>query len=124
MQSSISLIGQTIENTQRGFMVEAKIPSDKLLKPNQTATIRIKDYSVERAIVVPVNTIQSDEKNKYVYVSEKNASGKIIAAKKIITMGEVYGENAEIISGLTGGEQLITGGYQNLYEGQVIQILQ
>ena len=124
MQSSISLIGQTIENTQRGFMVEAKIPSDKLLKPNQTATIRIKDYIAEHAIVVPVNTIQSDENNKYVYISEKNASGKTVAIKKIVTMGEVYGANAEIISGLSGGEQLITAGYQNLYEGQVIQVLQ
>ena len=124
LQSTISLIGQTIENTQRGFMVEAKIPSDKLLKPNQTATIRIKDYTAEHAIVVPVNTIQSDENNKYVYISEKNASGKTVAIKKIVTMGEVYGANAEIVSGLTGGEQLITAGYQNLYEGQVIQVLQ
>ncbi len=124
MQSNVSLVGQTIENTQRGFVIEAKIPTNKLLKPNQTALLRIKDYSVERAIVVPVNTIQSDELNKYVYVSEKNATGKTVAVKKIIKMGEVYGENAEVISGLSGGEQLITAGYQNLYEGQVIRFLQ
>ena len=35
-------------------------------------------------------------------------------------VGEIYGENVEIKSGLAGGEQLITEGYQNLYEGQIV----
>ena len=124
INSTVSLIGQTIENAQRGFTVEAKIPTDKVLKPNQSAVIRILDYSAERALVIPVNTVQSDERNKYVYVMEKQANGKSVAVKKIITLGEIYGEQAEVKSGLSGGEQLITAGYQNIYEGQAIQVTQ
>jgi RND family efflux transporter MFP subunit len=120
----ISLIGQTIENAQRGFTVEAKIPSDNLLKPNQSAVIRILDYSKDNAVVIPVNTIQSDEHSKYVYVMEKNAKGQMTATRKTVEMGEVYNDKVEIKSGLTGGEQLITEGYQNLYEGQVVNPVQ
>ena len=47
-------------------------------------------------------------------------NGKMIATRKIIVLGNVYGSIVEIKSGLSGGEQLITGGYQNLYEGQMV----
>jgi multidrug efflux pump subunit AcrA (membrane-fusion protein) len=82
--------------------------------------VRILDYSANAAVVIPVNTVQSDENNKYVFVMEKNDKGKTIARKKIVTLGESYGSIVEIKSGLAGGEQLITEGFQNLYEGQLV----
>jgi RND family efflux transporter MFP subunit len=118
--STINLVGQTIENTQRGFVVEAALPASNMFKPNQTVVVKIADYSASNAIVIPVNTLQSDEQNKYVYVMEKKSGGKNIATRKTIQIGEIYGDRVEIKSGLSGGEQLITAGYQNLYEGQVV----
>lgn len=119
VNTSISLIGQTIENSQRGFVAEAKIPSDNLLKPNQSVIMKILDYTTDKAVVIPVNTIQSDEKNKYVYVME-NKNNKMVATRKIVELGSIYGDLVEVKSGLTGGEKLITAGYQNLYEGQTV----
>ena len=40
--------------------------------------------------------------------------------KKSVIIGEVYGNDVEIKSGLVVGEQLITEAYQNIYEGQLI----
>ncbi len=118
--STVSFISQAINQTSRGFTMEAKIPSDPALKPNLSAVVKILDYSANAAVVIPVNTVQSDEKNKYVFVMEKDAKGKTIAKRKTITLGEVYGSMVEIKEGLSGGEQLITEGYQNLYEGQLV----
>jgi RND family efflux transporter MFP subunit len=120
ISSTISLISQSIDPTLRGFIAEAKIPADPALKPNQSAIMRILDYSKPNAVVIPVNTVQSDETSKYVYVLEKTGNGKTIAKKKTVNIGEVYGDFVEIKTGLTGGEQLITEGYQNLYEGALI----
>ena len=120
LPSVISLISQSIDPSLRGFIAEAKIPYDPALKPNQTAIMKILDYSAPNAVVIPVNTVQSDETSKYVYVLEKSGNGKTIARKKQVNVGEVYGEFVEIKTGLSGGEQLITEGYQNLYEGQLI----
>ena len=120
INAQISLVGKTIENTQRGFTVEAKIPSDPALKPNQSVVMHILDYSSSRAVVIPVNTLQSDETNKFVYVMEQKDKGVFVATRKTVQTGEVYGDKVEIKSGLKAGEQLITSGYQNLYEGQVI----
>lgn len=119
INTSISLIGQTIENSQRGFVAEAKIPTDNVLKPNQSVIMKILDYTTDKAVVIPVNTIQSDENNKYVYVME-NKNNKMIATRKIVVLGSIYSDLVEVKSGLTGGEKLITAGYQNLYEGQTV----
>lgn len=118
--SSISLISQSIDPTLRGFVAEAKIPVDPALKPNQSAIMKILDYSAPNAVVIPVNTVQSDENSKYVYLLTKLGNGKTIAKKQPVIIGEVYGNNVEIKSGLKAGDQLITEGYQNIYDGQMI----
>ncbi len=120
VNSTISLISQSIDPIQRGFIAEAKIPYDATLKPSQSAIVKILDYEAPNAIVIPVNVLQSDETGKYVYVLTKSTNGKSMAHRIIITIGEVYGENVEIKSGLKAGDDLVTEGFQNLYEGQMI----
>lgn len=117
--STISLLGQSIDPTKRGFIAEAKIPYDPQLKPDQTAILKVMDYSADNAIVIPVNVVQSDEAGKYVFVME-SVNNIETAKKKIITIGEVYGSNVEVKSGLKEGEKIITEGYQNLYDGQIV----
>jgi len=120
LSSTISLISQSVDPTQRGFIAEARIPADAALKPSQSAVVKILDYAATNVIVIPVNVIQSDETGKYVYVLLKGSNGKNFAHRITVTMGEVYGENVEVKTGLKTGDQLVTEGFQNLYEGQVI----
>lgn len=120
IHTTISLLSQAIDPSLRGFIAEAKIPYDPLLKPNQTAVMKIRDYAASNAVVIPVNVIQSDESGKYVFVTQKISDRKVVARKKSIVMGQVYGDKAEIKSGLNAGETLITEGYQSLYDGQQI----
>ena len=115
----VNVVQKVIDPNTRAFNIEARIPAEANLKPNQIAQIKILDYSAEKAVVVPLNVVQSDEKGKYVFVMEKSGD-RMIARKKAVITGESFGQGIEIKSGLTGGEQLITEGYQNLYEGQVI----
>jgi len=118
-KSTISVVSASIDPKTRSFVTEAKLPSDPWLKPNQIATMKILDYSAKAAVAVPVNVVQSDEKNKYVYVMEK-AADKMIARKKVVIVGEAYNGLIEIKSGLTGGELIITEGYQTVYDGQSV----
>jgi RND family efflux transporter MFP subunit len=120
VNSTISLISQSIDPLQRGFIAEAKIPYDPILKPSQSAVVKILDYNAPNAIVIPVNVVQSDETGKYVYVVSKSSNGKTTAHRVVVTIGEVYGEKVEIKAGLKAGDQLVTEGFQNLYEGQAI----
>jgi len=121
IQTTISTVGASIDAKTRSFTIEAKLPSDPALKPNQTAVMKILDYSAKAVVVVPVNVVQTDDKGKYVYVMEKEGD-KMVARKKLVNVGEIYDGKIEIKSGLSGGETIITQGYQTVYDGQTVTI--
>lgn len=117
--SKISLMNRAIGLNSRSIITEAKIPYTPSVHINQVAEVRIKDYTNPSAIVVPLTVLQTDEKGKYVYVIATE-NGKKIAKKKTVQVGEIYGDNIEVKGGLAVGDQVITEGYQSLYEGQVV----
>lgn len=117
--TNISLVSQLINSNSRAFTAEAKVPTESDLKPNQLALMRIQDYTASKVMVIPMTTLQSDETGKYVYVAALE-SGKLVAKKRNVKVGSVYGEKIEIKSGLQAGDELITEGFQSLYDGQAI----
>lgn len=116
---NINVVGKIIDPTSRSFYVEAKLPFDKNFRPNQIALVRVQDYVAKNAITIPVNTLQNDDKGRFVLVAVKE-NGKLIARKKAVVVGELYGDKLEIKSGLQSGDTIITEGFQSLYDGQVI----
>ncbi|MBI2731481.1 MAG: efflux RND transporter periplasmic adaptor subunit [Sphingobacteriales bacterium] len=119
IKAKVSVISQAINANSRGFIMEAKIPADAQLKPNMVAQVKIQDYASQSAIVIPLTTIQTDEKGKFVFVLTKE-NNKTVSRKKPIIIGEIYGDMVEVKAGLAAGDQVIVKGYQSLYDGQSI----
>ncbi len=117
--SNVSFIGSVISPTSRGFSVEAKLPADVSLKPNQIALLKVKDYAAPNSIIIPVATLQNDEKGKFVMVASSE-NGKLVARKRPVNIGLLNGDMLEIRTGLKAGDVLITEGFQSLYDGLVI----
>ncbi|MBL7697223.1 MAG: efflux RND transporter periplasmic adaptor subunit [Chitinophagaceae bacterium] len=117
--SKVSVKGSTIDPSTRSFYIEAKIPNNKDVRPNQIALVKIQDYEANNAITIPMNTLQNDEKGKYVMVAVTE-NGRLLARKKTIEVGELYGNNLEVKSGLKPEDALITEGFQGLYDGQLL----
>ncbi len=119
-KSTIFKVSQSVNAASVGFLAECKIPATEGLKPNMLASVRILSHSNAKAIVVPVNVVQSDDKGKYVYLM-KEESGKKISRKVAVTLGELYGVQVEILQGLQPGDLIVTRGYQDLYDGQLVK---
>jgi len=117
--STLSFVGASIDALTRGFVAEAKLPSDGALRPNQIALLKIKDYASANAIAIPVSTLQNDEKGKFVMVAVTE-NGKLVARKRPVNIGFLNSDMLEIKTGLKAGDVLITEGFQSLYEGQLI----
>jgi membrane fusion protein (multidrug efflux system) len=117
--SKVSFVGSAIDVNNRGFVVEAKLPNDANLKPNQVAQVKIRDYSAGAALAVPVATLQNDEKGKFV-MTASTQNGKLYARKKMVNIGLLNGDMLEIKTGLRAGDTVITQGFQSLYDGQLI----
>jgi membrane fusion protein (multidrug efflux system) len=117
--AKVTTASKVINPSTRSFLVEAKIPADKAFRPNQIALVKIQDYAAKDVITIPVNTVQNDEKGKYVLLATMEKD-KLVARKRVIVIGELYGAELEVKSGLQNGDKLITEGFQGLYDGQTI----
>jgi membrane fusion protein, multidrug efflux system len=115
----VHISGQVINTGNRSFQVEIHIPNSSDIRANQVAVVKLQDYAASNVITIPVNTLQTDETGKYVLVGLQQ-NGKIVAHKKTITIGQTYSDKIQVTSGLQPGDQLITDGFQGLYEGQLI----
>jgi membrane fusion protein, multidrug efflux system len=120
ISAKLSYVSQTINQVSRTFTVEAKVPNfDKSLKPNLTAIMNVNDQSKGAAIVITESFVQNTEQGSIVYVAETEGNKKIARAK-VVKTGLSYDGKIEIISGLTSGDLLITQGYQEIVDGQLI----
>jgi multidrug efflux pump subunit AcrA (membrane-fusion protein) len=119
--TSVSFIGASIDVSNRGFVIEAKLPSDPSVKPNQIAIVKVKDYSAPAAIAIPLNTLQNDDKGKFVMIAVTE-NGKLIARKRPVNIGMLNGNLLEIKTGLQEGDMLVTEGFASIYEGQQLTV--
>ncbi len=120
MTARLTFVGQTINPASRTFPVEAQLSSvDKQLKPNLTAEIKINDQSRAGVIAIPQNIVQRTEQGTVVYVAVKEGN-QFVAKQRIISTGLSYDGKVEVLTGLTVGDLLISEGYQELVDGQVV----
>jgi len=119
LDATVGVAGKIIDPNSRSFYIEAKIPFDKNFRPNQIALVRVQDYQINNALTIPVNTLQTDDKGRFVLVAVKE-NNKLVARKRPVVAGELYGDKLEIKSGLKAGDTIIIEGHQSLYDGQLI----
>ena len=116
---TISFISQAIGDLNRGFTAEIKVPKGLNLRPNQIAKVKILDYNAPGSIAIPLNTIQTGQEGKFVLLAG-NEDSTMVAKKRVVTIGQFYGDSIEVKSGLQPGDKLITEGFQGLFEGDPI----
>lgn len=123
LPATVRVVTRTINATSRTFTVELSLANGRAadLRPNMVATVRIQNYARQNATVIPVDLVQKDEQNSYVYVVGE-AGGKAVAQKRIVQTGNTYNGKVEITSGLKNDDQVISGGYQNLNDGQAVAV--
>ncbi len=124
IKSTISSVGQVINEQNRTFKIEARIPkSDFLVKPNLIALLKLKDFEKQDAAIVPTNLIQKDNIGDYVFIVDKDTNNTV--AKKIhIERGTTYKNKTMIDKGLSGDELLVNEGFRDVTDGNKVKIVE
>jgi len=121
INARVTFCSKYINTTNRTFSVEARLQTvSGNLKANMVAVLKINDYNSPNAVVLPINVIQTDNKGKFVLIA-KEENNQYIAYKQPMQTGQIYNGLAEIADGLEPGVKVITSGYMNLNEGQIIR---
>lgn len=121
----ISMIGRTIDPSNRTFKVEINTSSmGGTLKPNLMAQVKFNDYTEKDAVMIPISSIQEDVGgNKFVFkVNQKN--GEKRAEKVLLELGESNGDEVIVLIGLEAGDELVTEGGMSISENDLITTIQ
>ncbi len=121
IETKVDFVSKYINPVNRTFMIETKI-LDGLqdLKANMIAIIQINDYHADKAIQVPMNVIQADQVESYVYVVRPKDKYNA-AFKQQVVLGNSYNGVAEVLKGLAVGDKVISIGYQELVDGEYVR---
>ena len=122
LDATVSFSSKYINPTNRTFTVEAMLPpsSGLTFRANMIAVVRIKDYDNKNSLAIPQNYIQTaKDEGHFVFVAEVK-DGKTCARKRIVTPFITYNGLTEVLDGLKEGDKVITTGYKDLYDGQLI----
>lgn len=121
-KAPISTVGNIINPANRSFAVEVMVPNTEgILKPNGVATLRIKDFEAEKALVVPAITIGKDAKGDFVFVV-KEEEGKKKAQKTYVTTGRTSEGKTMITEGLNAGDRVVVKGFNEVANGDVVTV--
>jgi multidrug efflux system membrane fusion protein len=89
------------------------------LFPSQFVNIRLQVNLIKNAITVPVTALRHGSGGDFVYVL--NQKERTVALRKV-TRGQSSTERVQIVSGLEGGETVITEGADRLKDGAKVQL--
>lgn len=115
----ITYVSKSINPMTRTFLVECALPGAGY-SANQVAVMKIVDYQNANAISIPVNLIQSAEDGDFVLVAEKTGEKQATAKKVTVKQGQNYNGQVEILSGLKKGDWVISTGFQDVNNGEVV----
>ena len=103
------------------YPVEVELVNNKQypLKAGTFVNVKIVVPGTDDGLFIPREALVGSTQNASVYVAE---NGK--AALRKITVKNTNGNDLQILSGLTKGEQIITAGQINLVDGKEINVVE
>src|SRR5690606_11546311 len=120
--SKISFVSKSISPTNRTFIVECNLGQGDY-RANQIAVLKIIDYQNPEALTIPINLVQAGEGGDFIFVAENtDDAGKAVVRKRPVTRGQNYNAYVEVLTGLRPGEKLISSGFQDVHEGEIVMM--
>ncbi|MDR3555900.1 MAG: efflux RND transporter periplasmic adaptor subunit [Syntrophobacteraceae bacterium] len=121
-EGRVCVINVSADPKTRTYMTRISVPNpDHVLRTGMVAEARIEGDKAANLMVLPAETILRDPQGAtivFVYYPEK---GRVYSRR--VETGAVYGRNMVIKSGLSGDEQVVFAGQNNLRDGAKVSVV-
>lgn len=123
LTTRVNFISPQVDTSTQSVLAKAPVDqaADKL-RSQQLVKARI-TWSTQSGITIPVVAVSRVSGQFFAFVAE-HKDGKDFARQLPLTLGEISGNDYQVISGLKPGDEVITSGGQNLADGMPIKIQQ
>ncbi|MDZ7621148.1 MAG: efflux RND transporter periplasmic adaptor subunit [Candidatus Competibacteraceae bacterium] len=119
-KGKINYVAPTIDPTTGTLALRAELPNpDAKLPPGLFVRVRLEGASRSNVILAPQRAVMQGPQGKFVYVVGANNQ----AEAKPVQVGDFYGDQWVITSGLSGGEQVIVDGVIKVRPGATVKVV-
>ena len=121
ISGSITFISPTLQAARRTASVEVRIDNPEgRLKPGMFAKVTVPIKVHPDALLIPRASLIEDvnTKTQNIFVIQDNVS-----RRRAVEIGLLQGGVAEIVSGLTEGEAVVTAGQHSLKDGEEVRVV-
>lgn len=119
-KSNISFISPRADSNSQSVLVKAIVDNDGSLQDDRSVRARI-IWSQQPGVLIPTEAVSRIAGKNFVFVAteteQENGATSLIAKQKPVTLGDIQGQNYQVISGIQPGDRLITSGILNLSDG-------
>lgn len=121
-EGTILYVDSRIDPVTRSIQARALLDNTEgLLKPGLLMQVELQK-DPRKALLIPEESLISDGPDSFVFVVREQ-EGKATAERRKVKLGTRHYGEAEILEGLSEGEQIITQGTLRVREGAPLQIL-
>jgi multidrug efflux system membrane fusion protein len=114
----LSFVDNQVDRASGAIRVKARFDNrEARLWPGQFVTTAVTMRTLKDAIVVPQLAIVSNPRGTFVYVADPDQTARLVPVERL----HAFGVNVAV-AGLTGSEQVITEGKQNLRPGGKVKL--
>ncbi len=117
MKTKLTYVARAVDPVSRAFQVEVRLGNNNKLHPNMSCKMQIANYNSAKALLVPVSVIQKTSEGEMIYVLDGNKA-KTVNVKS----GRNSNGMVEILEGLNAGDKVITEGYADLENGDLVSV--
>lgn len=119
----VMAIDAKVDEATRNIRVRARLPNtDGLLRPGMYADIFLVLDKPGRYVIVPATAITFSSFGDALFIVTKDEQGQQAAKRVQVITGEQRGDQVAILSGLSGGEQVVQAGATKLSNGTLVTI--
>ena len=113
----ISFISPQVNPDQQQILAKASFSnSEGKLRDGQRVRVRV-IWKKNQGVSIPTTAVSRIAGENFVFVAQSQADSKQIAKQKPVKLGEIKGNNYQVIEGLKPGEKVIVSGLLNLTDG-------
>ena len=124
--AEVSEVGVATSSQSTTYPVVARLDQDtQEVRPGMAAEVQIQldTGGGEARMVVPAHAVGEDQAGRFVWIVESASDSTGIVQRRGVEIGDITGQGIEVLSGLDGGEHVVTAGVSRVIEGQEVRFM-
>ncbi|MBD1833260.1 efflux RND transporter periplasmic adaptor subunit [Cyanobacteria bacterium FACHB-472] len=117
---TISFISPQVNSSSQSILIKARFDNSQgQLRDGQFIQARVV-WDEKPGVLIPTTAISRLGGANFVFVAQRKGESTLIAQQKPVKLGDIQGNNYQVIEGLQPGERIVVSGILNLSNGAPI----